>query len=213
MKTEQLIGLLATDVPAVPRDAAARRLGLALGAALPLSAAGMLAGYGLRPDLAQVLSLPMFWIKLAFPLCIAAAAFAIVQRLARPGVPVRRGWAGLAAPVLLLWALALVVWFGAPAADRGPMFWGLSWRGCIANIALLALPFFVAVFLALRGLAPTRPALAGAAAGALAGGLGAAVYALHCQELAAPFLAVWYVAGIALPTVVGAGLGHRLLRW
>ena len=47
----------------------------------------------------------------------------------------------------------------------------------------------------------------------MAGGAGAAVYALHCPELAAPFLAVWYVAGIALPVLVGAAIGPRLLRW
>jgi hypothetical protein len=67
--------------------------------------------------------------------------------------------------------------------------------------------------MALRGLAPTRPALAGAAAGLLAGGTGATVYALHCPELAAPFLAVWYVAGIALTVLAGTLAGASVLRW
>ncbi|HSV58580.1 MAG TPA: NrsF family protein, partial [Variovorax sp.] len=70
-----------------------------------------------------------------------------------------------------------------------------------------------AALLALKGLAPTRPALAGAAAGIMAGGAGATVYALHCPELAAPFLAVWYVAGMLIPVVAGALIGPRLLRW
>jgi hypothetical protein len=78
---------------------------------------------------------------------------------------------------------------------------------------LIALPVFVAALLVLRSLAPTQPALAGAAAGALASGAGAAVYALHCPELGAPFLAVWYVLGMAIPVVLGAALGPRLLRW
>jgi hypothetical protein len=39
------------------------------------------------------------------------------------------------------------------------------------------------------------------------------VYALHCPELAAPFLAVWYVLGMAIPVLVGAALGRWLLRW
>ena len=55
----------------------------------------------------------------------------------------------------------------------------------------------VAALGALREMAPTRLRLAGAAAGALAGGAGAAVYALHCPELGAPFVAVWYVLGMA----------------
>jgi hypothetical protein len=33
------------------------------------------------------------------------------------------------------------------------------------------------------------------------------------MELTAPFLAVWYVSGIAVPVLVGAVLGPRLLRW
>jgi hypothetical protein len=77
----------------------------------------------------------------------------------------------------------------------------------------MALPIFAAALLVLKSMAPTRPALAGAAAGGLAGGVGAAVYALHCVELTAPFLAVWYVSGIALPVLAGAVLGPRLLRW
>ncbi|WP_436295950.1 MULTISPECIES: NrsF family protein [unclassified Variovorax] len=47
----------------------------------------------------------------------------------------------------------------------------------------------------------------------MAGGAGAAVYALHCPELAASFLAIWYVAGMTLPVLAGAAIGHRLLRW
>ena len=47
----------------------------------------------------------------------------------------------------------------------------------------------------------------------MAGGAGAAVYALHCPELDAPFLAVWYVLGILMPVAAGALLGPRLLRW
>jgi hypothetical protein len=39
------------------------------------------------------------------------------------------------------------------------------------------------------------------------------VYALHCPELAAPFIAIWYVIGMAAPVVLGAALGPRLLRW
>lgn len=65
----------------------------------------------------------------------------------------------------------------------------------------------------LRGLAPTRLRLAGAAAGFAAGSLGALVYSLHCPELAAPFLAIWYLLGMLIPTAIGAWLGPRLLRW
>ena len=54
---------------------------------------------------------------------------------------------------------------------------------------------------------------AGAAGGGLAGGVAATVYSLHCPELAAPFLAIWYVLGVLIPVVVGAVVGRYLLRW
>jgi len=205
--------MLASGPTAVPRRAAGRRLALALLAGLPLSFAIMLTEYGVRRDLVQAMFWPMFWVKVLFPLCIAAAAFVMVQRLARPGVQVRRAWLGAAVPLLVVWVLAAMAWFNAPPQERMPLLMGESWRVCALSIGLMALPVFAAALLALKSLAPTRPAWAGAAAGGLAGGVGAAVYALHCVELTAPFLAVWYVSGIALPVLVGAVIGPRLLRW
>ena len=213
MKTDDLVAMLATGATAAPRRAAGRRLALALLAGLPLSFAILFTEYGLRRDLVQAMVWPMFWVTVLFPLCIAAAAFAVAQRLARPGVRVRSAWIGIAVPVLAVWVMAALAWFNAPAEERMPLLMGESWRVCALSIGLMALPVFAAALLALKGLAPTRPALAGAAAGALAGGVGAAVYALHCMELTAPFLAVWYVSGIALPVLMGAVLGPRLLRW
>ena len=46
-----------------------------------------------------------------------------------------------------------------------------------------------------------------------AGGFGALVYCLHCPEVGAPFVALWYSLGIVLPSAVGALVGPRLLRW
>jgi hypothetical protein len=39
------------------------------------------------------------------------------------------------------------------------------------------------------------------------------VYALHCNEMQAPFLAVWYLLGMLLPAAMGAAIGPRWLRW
>lgn len=213
MKTDDFVTMLATGVTAVPRHAVRRHIGVALLAGVPLSLAILFSGYGLRADLGEAIALPMFWTKLLFPLCIAASGFVAVERLARPGVEVGRSWVGLLAPVLAVWAMAVVAWFTAPMENRMPALLGQSWRTCALSIGLMALPVFLAALLALRRTAPTRPALAGAAAGALAGGVGAAIYALHCVELAAPFLAVWYVIGMMVPVLAGAVLGRWLLRW
>ncbi len=65
----------------------------------------------------------------------------------------------------------------------------------------------------MKGLAPTRLALSGAAAGLLAGSGGALVYALYCPEMAAPFIGIWYLLGMLIPTALGAMLGPRALHW
>ena len=213
MKTDDLVAALAVGVEPVPQGLVSRRLGQALLLALPVSVAIMVLDYGVRPDLREAMGWPMFWVKLLFPLAVAGAGLVAVHRLARPGVAA--GAAALAAvvPVLLLWGLAALVWWGAAPEERAALLWGQTWQSCVFSIALMAGPLLLAVLWVLKGMAPTRPAWAGAAAGALAGGVGAAVYALHCPELAAPFLAVWYVAGIALVTAVGALVGARCLRW
>lgn len=213
MKTDDFVAMLANGATAVPQNAAGRRIRRALLVGVPVSLAIFFAGYGLRDDLRLVISLPMFWAKLLFPLSIAVSAFVTVLRLARPGVEVRRAWMGMVVPVLLVWTMAAVAWFGMPMEERLPSLLGQSWRTCALSIGLLALPVFVATLLALRDLAPTRQTLAGAAAGALAGGVGAAIYALYCVELTFPFLAVWYVIGMMVPVLAGAALGRLLLRW
>ncbi|GAC1526182.1 MAG: DUF1109 domain-containing protein [Ramlibacter sp.] len=213
MKTDDLVALLAAQAQPVPTHAALRRIALAVAVALPLSVAWMLAGSGARPDLLASLAGAMAWAKILLPAAVGVGAFVTLERLARPGVRVGHAWLGIALLVLLMWLLGLAAWTSSPPEARGTQLWGSTWRMCAVAIAATALPVLVSAFIALRGLAPTRPALAGAVAGALAGGTGAAVYALHCPELGAPFLAVWYVLGMAIPAAVGALLGIKLLRW
>ncbi|WP_342129648.1 DUF1109 domain-containing protein [Hydrogenophaga sp. OTU3427] len=213
MKTDDLIGLLAADTTPVPRRVGERRMALALGSGVLLALAWVVVHHGLRSDLAQVALTVPFVLKLAMPLAVAALGAVAVFRLAHPGLRLGLLRWGLAAPVLLLWLWAALVWWQAEPVQRAPMLWGDTWRVCSVNVALTSLPVAVAVFWFLRGLAPTRPVWAGAAAGWLAGGVGAAAYALHCPESDAPFLAVWYVLGMLVPTALGALAGRRLLRW
>ena len=107
----------------------------------------------------------------------------------------------------------MVQWSAAVPAERPALLWGQTWRTCLWSVGLIGTPVFAAALWALRDLAPTRARQAGAAAGLLAGGVGAGVYALHCPELTAPFIAVWYVLGMALPVAAGWWLGPRVLRW
>jgi len=213
MKTDDLIALLADDPSPVSRHAIEQRFAVAMLAGLGGGLVLMLALFGLRPTLAQDMALPMFWGKLLFAALLAAGCLAVLRRLARPGMGLGHSLVLLALPPLALWGLAAVALGQAGPAERLPLVLGSTWRTCPFNIAALSVPAFVACFWALRGAAPTRLAWAGAGAGLLAGALGALAYALHCPEMAAPFLAVWYLAGMALPTLLGAWLGPRVLRW
>jgi hypothetical protein len=71
----------------------------------------------------------------------------------------------------------------------------------------------VTFLLALRHGAPTRPELAGAVAGVLAGGIAATFYAAHCTDDSPLFVVTWYTIAIAGLALVGAAAAHRLVRW
>ncbi len=213
MKTDDLIAVLSRQAEAVDPRAPVRRLLLAsllgVAAALPL----MLWRLGVNPDLATDMQVPMFWIKWGFVAVVAGASAVLVARLARPGVDARRAAQAVVAPLVALWGLAAVVLLAAAPAERMPLVMGSSWSSCPLNIVMLSLPAFVLLLAAMRTLAPTRLRLAGAATGLFAGALGTLAYLLHCPELAAPFLAIWYVLGMAIPAVIGAAIGPRILRW
>jgi hypothetical protein len=214
MKTKDMITMLAASVPPVDRHLAAKRFAAALlmgGASAVMLTLWCL---GLRPDLEAMLSAPLFWVKMVFPLVLAIGALIAATRLSRPGVPVSGpAWAALVSPVLLLWGSALAVLWLAPAPERLGLVLGLSWKECPFNIAFLSVPGFLAVMWAMQGMAPTRPRLAGAIGGLLAGSVATVAYCLHCPEMAVPFWAVWYLLGMLLPALAGALLGPRLLRW
>lgn len=213
MKTDELIGLLATGAEAVETHATERRFAAAVGYGAGGALILMFALLSLRPDLAQAASSPSFWLKIGFVAGVLAASAFAAWRLARPGARLSGVPAALAAPVVIIWAFAAYALLGADPAQRADLILGATWRWCPWLIALLSLPAFVAAMHAMKGLAPTRPRLAGAAAGLLAGATGALVYCLHCPESAAPFIGLWYLAGMLVPAFAGAALGERLLRW
>jgi len=213
MKTEDLVSLLAAGVPAIDHNVSAKRFSWAMLCGGVGSTVLMAIVFGVRPDIGAAMKTPLFWIRLALPLCLALSALLTTARLSRPGVPVGRAWAGLAAPVLAVWIATLVLLWLTPSDARLPLVMGNTWRVCPPNIALLSVPVFITVFWAMRGLAPTRPRLAGAAGGLLAGATATVAYCFHCPEMGVPFWAVWYLLGMLIPTLAGTALGPRLLNW
>lgn len=213
MKTEELVTLLATGAGAVQPNQALRRHWTAVAWGASGAAVLMVWLIGPRPDLAAAVLLPMFWIKITFVTCLAAASLLVALRLSLPGL--RLSWLPgvLAAPVAAMWMLAAYILIQAEPAQRAQLFFGDTWNSCPFLIATLSAPAFVAVFWAMKGLAPTRLRLSGAAAGFLSGAIGTLMYSVHCPEMNPPFIGFWYLLGMLIPTVVGAVLGPRLLRW
>jgi hypothetical protein len=213
MKTDDLVAVLARSAGPVDGRAVNRKFISTLLIAALLCMGAMFLFLGIRPDWRSAVESPMFWIKPVFPAAVAFASFALLRRLGYPGMRLGAIPAALLAPFAVVWLMALAVLAAAPPSDRPGLILGISWWQCPLLIAGLALPAFVLSFRAISALAPTRLVLTGAAAGMFAGAAAAFAYAFSCVETEAPFLAVWYLLGILIPTGAGALLGRRLLRW
>jgi hypothetical protein len=213
VRTEELVSLLASRAEAVDSRAPRRRYLAAIGAATVVSVVLMHLWLGVRATLLGDFAVRMFWAKEGFCAVLGVSGLIAVTRLARPGRPLGLVPAGLTAPIVVMWLLAAAVLYAADAGDREALIFGLTSKVCPFAIAVISVPLFCAIFWSMRKMAPTRLRLAGAAGGFAAGALGALVYSLHCPELAAPFIGIWYVAGMLIPTAIGAVLGPYLLRW
>ncbi len=213
MKTDELITMLASGADAVDPLALRRRYALALGWSLAGTTVLMLTLLGARPDIAEAAHLMMFWMKLAFPAALLFGAMFATVRLSRPGARLGLVPLVIAAPVFAVWLFSAIVLLNAAPEDQHQLIFGNTWASCPLTIAALSVPMFGALIWTMKEFAPTRLAVAGAAAGLLAGAGGALVYALHCPEMAAPFLGIWYVLGMLIPAAIGAAIGSWALRW
>jgi hypothetical protein len=213
VRTDDLIEALAGDSGPSPSGSVSRTLALGLAVGAVVSFAVMVLWLGVRPDLMDAMRTGPFWMKFAYALSVAALGFGLIERLARPD-----GEGGVFGPMLLaplgvMTALANYQLWGAPEELRMTMMLGHTYQICARNIVIVSAPIFLGLFWAMRSLAPTRLTFAGAVAGLLAGATGTFIYAFHCDESAAPFVAIWYTLGIAAVGVLGALLGRSLLRW
>jgi len=211
--SEPLIRRLSADLRPVSRSAVVRRLALGVGAGAVVSLALIAATLGLRPDMMHAASGAMFWIKLAYTLAVAVVAIWTCERLGRPAEDGSRRPLWLAVPVLAVGTLAAWQLLRAPEPMRMHMVMGGSAEVCPWLILASSLAPLIGLVWAVRGLAPTRLRLTGLMAGLAAGGAGATAYALHCDESAAPFLAIWYTLGVVAAGALGGLLGPRVLRW
>lgn len=212
MDTERLIQTLAVDgaQPAAPMG---RVWSGAIVVSAIVAAVVFFAITGPRPDIAAAAETPRFLFKFVVTLALLATAFTAVKALARPGAPI-----GLALGMLLVAPSMLLVAVGVELmsvpADQWRELWiGTNSLNCLTFTPLIGIGPLVAVLFALRRSAPTRPSLAGAVAGLVAGGLAATFYAAHCTDDSPLFVATWYPLAIAILAVTGAVAGRLFVRW
>lgn len=213
MKTDDLIDLLAAGDTRPAAAAPARAIAMAWMIGLALATLGMWLGLGLNPRLGEDLSTGGFWLKLGFAMLLVATSLPWVIRLGQPGRAEGTSPRLVMACFASVWLVGAITLFAAEPEARSSLLFGQSWRSCPWLIASLSLPMLVGGLIAMRGLAPTRPARTGAAIGLMSGATGMLAYLWHCPELATPFIAVWYALGALIPAGLGAGLGPRVLRW
>ena len=195
-----------------PRDAAGPGHGAYLDSGAAIALGLHFAVLELRPHLFTLLGEPRLLFKLCLTFLLAALSCALVARIARPGVSIRR--------MTLLRRSCRPCWRpptrgapAVPAAEWGQRLVGTNAIFCLKTIPFLAVAPLVAALLALRQGAPEHPALAGAVAGLFAGAISAHLYATHCPDDLPLFVAAWYTLAIGIVAAIGAAAGERLLRW
>jgi hypothetical protein len=212
MKTDAFIDMLVTDIGASLPNLRLRLLAAAaVGAAL--SIALLIAFYGIRPHLAVAITTWHVALKFVVALTLAATGAVLALRLTRPEVDRAGAWLILSPAPIILAAAGLGELMVIPPGSWLKQAFGLHPIACLLSVPVMsALPLF-GILCALREGASAVPAQMGAAAGAVAAGIGSAIYALHCPDDSPLFLAVWYVLAAILVVAAGRAGGARLLRW
>lgn len=213
MKTRDLVTRLAADLKPVEPGAVSQQLYRALVVGFSGSTALLVALYGIRSDMPQLILTTMFWARLAFPLAVVFSATRLAERLGRPGAQLCPAGLAIALPVAAMLLATGGVLIATPPGYRLQLVLGTTWRTTVADVVLLSLPPLATALHAMKQLAPTRLMLAGAGAGLLAGAQALIVYSLYCAEMSIPFWGVWYVLSLVLTVGLGAVLAPVWLRW
>jgi hypothetical protein len=163
---------------------------------------------GLRPDFADMAVRMPFAFKLAYTGSLVVGTSIVALYAATPG-----------ASLTALYALAPAVIFLVLGVIFDPTAFPIMGRTntavafCVSSILFLSLPAMILTFVVMRKGAPTQPLFAGAVIGLLSASVGAMAYTLACQNDGTAFVATWYTAACVIMAVIGAVVGHRVLRW
>jgi hypothetical protein len=212
MKTDDLIATLAGNLRPVRKGTVGRKLALATAIGALLTFGFLLLTLRLR-NLSEAVQTYPFWMKLAFTGTLSLGGLLAIPRLARSAGAGRMGLLVIAGTTAGMFCLAAAELIVTAPYERYTLWIGQTAKVCSLLIVLLAIPIFAALMVAMRSLAPTHLAAAGAAIGLTSGAIAATIYGLHCPESSAAFVATFYSLGIATTTLAGSLVGRTALRW
>ena len=159
-------------------------------------------------ELVETLVYPPFDYKIVAMTTLGFGAFMAVRQMGQPALSGRL-WLWLLPGLCLLIAGAALDGSGFPVLGRDAFAVPI----CTVSIVVLSLPPLVFLLRVLSKATVTRPTLAGAAAGLLAGAIGGAAYAFVCRNDGPSFVALWYGAAILVTALIGAAAGSGFLKW
>ena len=212
MKTGDFINALVED-QGMRQPTIGLGLSMRMAAGLAVSLVIFFTSLGVRADFASAVFDPHVVFKFMFAVSLFGSLWPLAVQAVRPErliVPLLR-W--LVVPLLVLGGGVVFQLTTSPADYWLSGMVGRYPGACLVNIPVLAIGPLAVLLLMLRSGAPTQPVLSGAVAGAVSGGLAAFLYALHCPDDSALFVALWYLLAIGIVTAAGAVIGARYLRW
>jgi hypothetical protein len=212
MKTNDFINALVADQG--ERHARYRfPLGAQMAVGLAVSLAIFFMFLGIRADLFSVMTDPHVIFKFIMAASLFGSLLPLVISADQPEIRLktRLGW--LALPLFIMAGGIVFQLITSPADYWLSGMMGRYPAACLRSIPALAIGPFLVLLWMLKNGAPAEPVLSGAVAGAVSAAIAAFIYALHCPDDSALFVALWYTLSIGSVTIIGALIGHFWLRW
>ncbi len=212
MNRDDLIEQMVSEVTSQKRISPVLLLVVSTGIALALTTA-LSYVFASPAEVAESRFDAIFLIKCAFVLSVMFSALAIVRDLSTPGREVKWHTALIGVPFVVMLALTFRELAGGHPSGLEHDLSHASLITCLWQVAILAVPTFIALSVVVRMLAPVNLTRTGLFVGLLSGAIGAFGYAFHCHESYLTVVATYYTLAIVQMGALGAVLGPRLLRW
>lgn len=210
MRTEALVEALCRDCePVRPRSILRDAIILCVVGLVELLATGLM-----RPDMHHAMYMPSFWWKMASMGVVAVCGVTVALLSADPTRSPRAGLRWLAICVTVIFTAGWLVdsmqdGFGE-LLKRLDSTMGIQ---CTWKMVALSVPSVVAMGILIRRGAPTDRFGTSLAAALGSAAWGAFVFVFACPSDDALYIAVWYMVGCGIVTLVGRSILARLFRW